>query len=195
MKQETIQKKAIRFRSFSYESFSITLIWTGVIIMIIFFVFLAADAFVFQWMSIEQDSRLGNLGQILEGTVGSVWALAGVILVYEALRFQRLELKAQRQEFELNRQEVMEQTLQLRLQNITLQSQAFESTYFQLLSLHNEIVSSIQIDGASLGKHLKGRKCFHEYFTIFIDIYNNNIDLIGLGSPDTSEFHDLINET
>jgi hypothetical protein len=156
---------------------------------------------VFKWLSPDQDARLGNMGQLLEGTVGGIWALAGVLLVFEALKFQRLELKSQRHEFELNRQEIVEQTQLLRAQNQTMFLQTFESTFFNLLNLHDEIVDSIHLeiithnDKVPIQSSLGGRKCFVEFYNIFKHIYYENIDLTGLASPSINEMRELINES
>jgi hypothetical protein len=58
---------------------------------------------------------------------------------------------------------------QLNAQNTTLVKQNFESTFFQLLRLHNETTNSIecQVDG----RPLKGRKCFNTLFNEFVGFY------------------------
>jgi hypothetical protein len=194
-------KKKYNTSLFSYERFSITLIWLGGVVMITFFILLVSDALWFHFLTPDQDARLGNMGQLMEGTVGSLWALAGVILVYEALRFQRMELKSQRHEFELNRQEVIEQTQQFKAQNLTMAIQTFENTFFQLILLHNEIVNSLAIErlveDTSLEnkKILKGRKCFRVFYQHFKNFYYNTIDLIGMATPDQIEMAETLNET
>ena len=198
-----MKKKTAKFNTslFSYERFSIALIWIGVFFITTFFVLLLLDAMVFHWLSADQDAKLGNMGQLLEGTVGSLWALAGVILVYEALRFQRMELKSQRHEFELNRQEIIEQTQQFKAQNQTLFLQKFENTFFQMINLHNEIVAAITIEAPTpvhpqgYKKTLLGRKCFNEFYHIFKNIYYDNIDNTGIGNPEKSDMLELLNES
>jgi hypothetical protein len=184
---------------FSYEGFSISLIWIGILLIIIIFGAALLDTFVFNWVSMSQNNKIGNIGQLLEGTVGSIWALAGVVLYYEALRFQRLELKSQRHEFELNRQEVIEQTQQLRAQNQTLWMMTFENTFFQLVFLHNEIVSSITYETFDIvenrEKVIAGRQCFFNYYNEFRSIFNNNVDMMGAVFPDKEEVQAILNES
>jgi Putative phage abortive infection protein len=107
--------------------------------------------------------KIGSFSEFFGGIVGSVWTLAGVVLFYAALkaqhqqaeiqrqqlemqqselRLQRTELKLQRRETELQREEFERQTEQLINQNETLAIQKFENTYFHMLKLHNDIVTS-----------------------------------------------------
>ena len=44
----------------------------------------------------EGTESLSTIGEFFGGTVGSIWALAGVILFYLALIYQRRELELQR---------------------------------------------------------------------------------------------------
>jgi hypothetical protein len=183
---------------FSYEGFSISLIWIGVVIILSIFIIFSFDIFVFHWISAEQNNKLGSLGQLLEGAVGTMWALAGVILYYEALRFQRMELKSQRHELELNRQEVIEQTQQLRSQNQTLFIQTFENTFFQLITLHNDIVNNISIEHYDIvnntEKRITGRHCFNQFYNEFKYTYSNHIDLVGGSFPEKEDILSTLNE-
>ena len=76
-----------------------------------------------------------------------------------ALLLQRQELVLQRKELRQTRMQLKGQKEQLTLQNVTMKKQAFESTFFQLLSLHNDIVRSLDLSRLGQGpKH--GRDCF-----------------------------------
>ena len=91
-------------------------------------------------------------------------AFAGVIyaiiLQNKELTFQREELKLQREELANTREEIRGQKEQLKAQNQTLQKQNFESSFFQLLSLHNDIVNSMEVPINSSTTY-QGRKCFN----------------------------------
>ncbi|MBN1970270.1 MAG: putative phage abortive infection protein [Candidatus Delongbacteria bacterium] len=65
----------------------------------------------------------------------SALAFAGIIFT---ILLQKRELKLQREELEETRGEFIKQ-------NDTLKKQRFENTFFQLLSLHNEIVDKLKI--------------------------------------------------
>ncbi|MBI5325733.1 MAG: putative phage abortive infection protein [Ignavibacteriae bacterium] len=183
---------------FSYEGFSISLIWIGIIVILLIFIVFSLDIFVFNWISDAQDNKLGSLGQLLEGSVGTLWALAGVILYYEALRFQRMELKSQRHELELNRQEVIEQTQQLRAQNQTLFIQTFENTFFQLVTLHNDIVNNIAIEHydvvSNTERKIAGRQCFFQFYNDFKYIFSNHIEIVGGTFPEKDDIQGTLNE-
>lgn len=64
-------------------------------------------------------------------------AFVGIILT---ILLQRDELQLQRKELAFTREELKGQKLQLEAQNTTLKKQNFESTFFQLLLLHNETI-------------------------------------------------------
>lgn len=81
-------------------------------------------------------------------------AFGGVIC---AILLQKRELKLQRKTLEATQVEIEGQKEQLAAQNQTLQHQNFESSFFQLLGLHSEIVNSMQIRG---DKEYFGRQCF-----------------------------------
>ncbi len=80
---------------------------------------------------------LGVAGEFLGGTVGSIWALAGVILFFLALIYQKRELVLQREELKESRK-IME------YQSATIAIQQFENTFFQLLNFHINASNTIR---------------------------------------------------
>jgi hypothetical protein len=102
----------------------------------------------------------------MSGSVGTIWSLVSVILFYLTLRLQRKELGFQRDELELTRKELSGQKNQMIKQNDTLSQQQFENTFFQLLTLYNSIVNSIDIRGRTLPKEVinSGRDCFEIFY-------------------------------
>lgn len=81
-------------------------------------------------LTVESDLQsLSMLGEFFGGAVGSIWSLAGVILFYLALIYQRKEL-------ELQREELLETRQILDNQSKTIEIQQFENTFFQLLEFH-----------------------------------------------------------
>ncbi len=82
-------------------------------------------------------NKFSTIGEFFGGTVGSIWALAGVILFYLALIYQRREL-------ELQREELVESRQILNHQSQTIEIQQFENTFFQLLDFHLESSKRIQ---------------------------------------------------
>jgi hypothetical protein len=79
-------------------------------------------------------------------------AFAGIIFT---VFLQSKELKLQRDELRLTRQEFEKQ-------NTTLKKQNFESTFFQMVRLHHEIVGSIKL--VSIHNQPEGRDCFQAFY-------------------------------
>lgn len=86
-------------------------------------------------------------------------AFAGLIIT---ILMQKDELALQREELELTRKELSGQKEEMRTQNETLKLQKFENTFFQMLSFHNEIINSMDIDRGS--KAFTGRDAFQELY-------------------------------
>ncbi|MEM6522466.1 MAG: hypothetical protein AAF693_01690 [Bacteroidota bacterium] len=101
-------------------------------------------AYLFFYALWKQDANfwtnvntLGTAGEFLGGTVGSIWALAGVILFFLALIYQKRELVLQREELKESRK-IMEH------QSATIAIQQFENTFFQLLNFHINAANTIR---------------------------------------------------
>jgi len=88
-------------------------------------------------LTVDNDT-MSMVGEFFGGTVGSIWALAGVVLFYLALIYQRREL-------ELQRQELRESRAILENQSKTIALQQFDHTFFQLLNFHLESSRKIQV--------------------------------------------------
>lgn len=136
-------------------------------VLVVIFVVVGLGAFIYglRFYYISGKITLPDLGSYLSGTVGTIWSLAGLLLVYIAFLGQKKQLGIQKEELVLNRQEVSGQREQMVLQNKTLLLQKFENTFFQLVFLHHEIVRGI--DSIVAGKIIQGRDVFqHRYETL-----------------------------
>lgn len=129
-----------------------------------------------------QDKSPGNPGEFgdMFGFANSVISgcafialIVAIFLQIDQLKVQKEDLKAQLEEIKENRKELAGQKEQLRLQNETFRKQSFESTFFQMLTLHNTIVNSIDVtdfthllygEHSGKGKTLTGRDCFQRFF-------------------------------
>lgn len=99
-------------------------------------------------MTVQSDlNTLSMLGEFFGGAVGSIWGLAGVVLFYLALIYQRREL-------ELQREELLESRKIMDIQSKTIQIQQFENTFFQLLEFHLDAAKKIELqeDGNGFDK-------------------------------------------
>ncbi|MCX6155889.1 MAG: hypothetical protein NT007_17215 [Candidatus Kapabacteria bacterium] len=177
------------------EKVAMKLIVSGIVMVIVIFLFLIGHVAFKSLIPVEDVNLFGNIGQLLEGTVGTLWTLAGVLLFYEAMNIQREELVGQKKELELQHQDIMEQTHELKMQNKLLNVQQFESTYFQLINLQVNIVDSIKlnlevVDGKFVTLH--GRECFVEFYNHFRIIFSDLVDITGEISLNPSYTEDLI---
>jgi hypothetical protein len=73
--------------------------------------------------------RYGQFGQFIGGIVGSLWALAGVLLFFATLTYQKKEFEQQRIELEKT-QKIFKQ-------------QDFSSLFLNIISQHNSYVNSL----------------------------------------------------
>jgi hypothetical protein len=110
---------------------------------------------------------LGNFGSFLQGTVASLWALAGVFLIVLAFLGQQQQLTLQRMQLA-----GQEQQFNTQLESIKLQS--FESSFFQLLNLQREVTAELHIvghkinhSGAKSYDPMDGRECFEGFYLEF----------------------------
>lgn len=100
-----------------------------------------AVAAVFLWtMSVGRTDRevIGSFVSAFAGAVALIWLVAGYRLQSDELRLQREELAATRNELAGQRE-------QLELQNATFVLQRFESTFFELLRVHSQIVEGMDV--------------------------------------------------
>jgi len=183
------------------EKFSKKLLATGILLLIVGLILFLWNDFNFSIKNKIQSDKIAQFGDFVGGLIGSIWALAGVILFYVALSEQRKDfstnrevltaqtdaLKQQIKEFELQREELYETRKVFKKQSETLKTQQFESTLFNLINLHHSIVDSIDLvdyefpKGASmsdqvLGKNqiritTTGRDCFSVFSTTYNQIF------------------------
>jgi hypothetical protein len=115
-------------------------------------------------------SNLGEVGSYLQGASGSAWALAGFFILLVAFLVQAMTFAEQRKQFEQQftqqrkqfELESIEQRTQFKAQSHSLNLQNFEFSFFQLLSLHNQIVLGMTSDGG-----FSGRGCFQKWYEMF----------------------------
>ena len=114
--------------------------------------------------------RRGQFGDSF-GAINALFSGLAFACVICTLVFQMRELRYQREELK-NTQKVMEgQEEQLKAQNLTLQHQNFESSFFQLLGLYNDIVDAIELSDG--GHKILKRNCFGFMVRKFDPIYNS----------------------
>ncbi|WP_313101626.1 putative phage abortive infection protein [Epilithonimonas sp.] len=135
---ENLSKKIIKFTLWAW-----IFVWVGVAVGI-------ASIIIFYCKNTEQGFGLNLLGDFMSGTVASIWSLSGLFFIYVAflgqkqqLLNQQLEIMYSQLEVKYTRLELAGQKLEMKEQNETLKLQKFENTFFNLLSLHHQIVDGI----------------------------------------------------
>jgi hypothetical protein len=123
---------------------------------------------------------LDGLGSFLSGTVGVVWSLAGIMMIYVAFLGQRRQMLLQEEDLRLNRvdlrdtrKELKGQKEALEAQLVTAKRQQFENTFFQLVRLHGEILAAVHISDAygeydGRGAFVRLAKILEEQYLYFI---------------------------
>lgn len=108
----------------------------------------------------EQAGDRGTFGDMF-GAINALFSgLAFSVLIYTMI-LQRIELKLQREELRSTRAELAGQKEQMELQNNTMRSQRFETTFFNLLKLFSDSVKALEINtGRLLSDPSHGRACF-----------------------------------
>lgn len=110
------------------------------IIKVGFIVFILSIAIVF---NVDHLEKFAFYGTWIAGIVGTLWALAGILLFYNTLTLQKEELKLQREELSNTRKVLQEQ-------GNTLKLQQSEATFFKLLENHRDLVRALN-HGKSTG--------------------------------------------
>ncbi|MGG1638257.1 putative phage abortive infection protein [Paenibacillus sp. NRS-1760] len=133
--------------------------------VIIFIVWALSGAFVV--LAFKKPDGPGTFGDMF-GAINSLFsglAFSGIIYT---IMIQRNELSLQREELALQREEIRKSTEELAGQKEQMVIQRFETTFFNLLSMQNELTNSIEISHM-----IRGRKVFKEIHEEFYNRFNH----------------------
>jgi hypothetical protein len=129
----------------SFTSWAWRFVWAGIFISLFAVVY-------FICKNNDLGFAINLLGDFMAGTVASIWSLAGLFFIYVAflgqkqqLLNQQLEIMYSQLEVKYTRLELEGQKHEMIEQNQTLRHQRFENTFFQLVSLHHQIVNGIDL--------------------------------------------------
>lgn len=172
-----------------FEVLAILFIIIGALVIIGVFIVANPDS-----ITHSQSKDILDYSEFLGGFVGSLWALAGVLLFYASLGSQKAELDDQRKLLVKQIDEIVKQTEESRKQNEMFKQQQVEETFFQLMRFQNEIVSTIVLEtsemdfstGKTIQKELVGRNTFGEYYDVFKRFYQDASDRMGFGMGEES---------
>lgn len=129
----------------------------GLIVLAVFIYNICGTYVISRDLTPEDMAQTGQIGDFMGGVIGSIWALAGVLLYFSALRLQQQEMKSQREEMASNQK--------------LLDQQLFETTFFNLLKAQENIKNGIHaffywivIDNRSNIKEIKQEKYGVNFF-------------------------------
>lgn len=148
------------------EKSSKRLVWIGVILIIIGGVsFLIGERF-FDFNSEIKSDKIGQLGDFFGGVIGSIWALAGVILFYVAFNKQVDALEDQKRSTEAAIKSLEIQSTELKLQRDELKETRKEflinritNIIYHQLSRFEKSLEEFEILAPN-GQKLKGNEAF-----------------------------------
>jgi uncharacterized membrane protein len=125
----------------------------------------------------EKQETWGQFGDYIGGILNPLFSLTALFALLYTIYLQSKELRESTKQLKISAEA-------LRKQNEVSETQKFEATFFQMLTLFNEIINSIEtiesiyedrygklngedylIDTVMVGeKEIKGRKCFNEFY-------------------------------
>lgn len=134
---------------------------------------------------LHDDPERGSFGDMF-GSINALFSGLAFLGVVYAILLQRKELSLQRGELELTRMELRGQKEQLAAQNETLLQQSAENTFFQLMRLQQDIVSSIDlVDPNDARKITRGRDCIKVFYARFTKLWGTRLnDVQGMEERD-----------
>ena len=94
----------------------------------------------------------GQTGDFFGGVLNPFFTLVGLFFVIKTIKQNQQALEQSEIELQLSRAELKKSNEALQSQVITAEKQRFETTFFQLLSLFNEVVRGFYIDDTLKGK-------------------------------------------
>lgn len=174
---------------FISERFSKILIFLGSLILIFALVLFCYKAVLFNTNVPIKTDVFGQFGDVIGGVVGSLWALAGVILFYlglmeqrkdiktnqnaldkqiQALENQNKEIELQRQEYEMARNIFAEQRDVLKEQSKTSRIQQFDSTFYSLLDVYMKIRNDIFFSEDKIIDLINTEMCAIDYSSLLV---------------------------
>ena len=95
--------------------------------------------------SVSKLGQLGAVGDFFGGSTIGLLSIASIFFIIHTISIQSKELSLQRQELHLTRNELEETRKVHEEANRTQHIQRFETTFFNILSLQNELINNLEI--------------------------------------------------
>lgn len=87
---------------------------------------------------------LGPVGDFFGGTTVGLLTLASMLFVIASISMQRKQLDMQQDELKMQREELSKTREEFELTNKTLTKQQFESTFFNMINLHHNLLKDLK---------------------------------------------------
>lgn len=126
------------------ELFSQILAWIGIAIIVISIYLFCHNENLWDLNNQINSNKISQFGDFIGGLVGSIWALAGMILFYIALTKQKESLQVQKDDLALQKEELRETRKVFIKQEKTLELQQFENSFYNLINLFNFIIDKME---------------------------------------------------
>lgn len=111
------------------------------------------------FMADKSEMSAGTFGDFIGGTLNPILTFLTFMGLIVTIVLQQQELAETRKELERSASALEAQSTALQSQLTAIHSQNFESTFFQMLGLHNQLVSAMDIHRRNQ-ETLHGRDCF-----------------------------------
>ena len=145
----------------------------------------------------ENAEQRGQWGDFFGGTLNPLLTFLTFVGLLFTIFLQQRELNLSRDELALTREELKRSSDALESQNESLVQQRFETTLFNMISLLNEIINSMDVKYPGSDTSYHGRDCFKFFESKLNDFYDYrswNDDPVyepGFGNDDMIEYpHD-----
>lgn len=122
------------------------------------------------WYASTKDEP-GQFGDMFGAANALFSALAFAMLIYTII-LQKAELRLQRLELSDTRKELEGQRIQMERQSDQMKKDGFESSFFKVFTVLQDIVSSMRVVNAEYS--LAGRECFKDFYNYLSRSYNGS---------------------
>lgn len=95
--------------------------------------------------NVERIGTLGAVGDFFGGSTIGLLSIASIFFIIHTISIQSKELSLQREELQLTRKELEDTRKVHEASNNLTNIQRFETTFFNMLSLYNEIIKNISV--------------------------------------------------
>lgn len=94
---------------------------------------------------VDKIEKFGQIGDFIGGTLNPLFALFSFMLLLITIKIQNKTLETSQEELELTRNELSKSATAQQDQSNSIKLQNFENTFFNMVSLHNEIVKNLKV--------------------------------------------------